>query len=374
MEIKDIKYTAPFFDGSGYAEAARQYVIALHKLGVPLTLESVSFEHARPDLGPGGVIINSLIDKKIDYNVKIVQLTCEHYPIYRETDVFNIGYSFWETDRICDAWVKYINTSIDLCFVPCQWNADAYKESGVKVPIRKIQQGIDPSEFENIKEYNIKGLSEDTYVFYSIFQWSERKHPLGLIKAYWNAFQDGEDVALVVKTYKNDFSEEQRQGIRNTIERLKDVMPMPKKTYPKMFFVFDMLSRPEILGLHKRCDCFALPQRGEGWGMPHFEAGAIGNTVLTTGMSGNMEFTNKENSYLLDYTWTPVFGMPWCPWYEGNQLWAEPDILQMIKLMEHIYNNQEEAANKGKLLQKNILENFSWKQVATKMLDTIKEI
>ena len=95
MDIVGIKYTAPFFDGSGYAEAARQYVLALHKLGIPLTLEAVSFEPARPDLGETGKLMLSLIDKNIPYNIKIIHLTPEHYEEYREgSPVFNIGYVF----------------------------------------------------------------------------------------------------------------------------------------------------------------------------------------------------------------------------------------------------------------------------------------
>jgi glycosyltransferase involved in cell wall biosynthesis len=260
-----------------------------------------------------------------------------------------------------------------MCFVPCQWNLDCYKESGVNIPIRKIQQGIDPEEFKNINKFSIAGLDDDTFVFYSIFQWTERKHPIALLKAYWAAFRNNENVALVLKTYRNDYSEHEKDAIKKSIMMVKQVTPM--YGYPRTMLVLDMLSREEILGLHKRGDCFALLHRGEGWGMPHFEAGASGNAVLTTGMSGNMEFTTPDNSYLVDYSWTPVFGMQWIKWYAGgDQWWAEPDILQASEYMKHIYHNREEAKNKGKKLQKYILDNFSWSKVSRDMLNYIKEV
>ena len=57
MELKGIKYIAPVFDTSGYAQASRGYILALNKLGVPLTLESVSFENiSPPNLGEDGKI------------------------------------------------------------------------------------------------------------------------------------------------------------------------------------------------------------------------------------------------------------------------------------------------------------------------------
>jgi hypothetical protein len=59
MEIRGIKYTSPLFDGSGYAEASRQYILALHKMGIPITLEPISFEPARPDLGETGRVLKS---------------------------------------------------------------------------------------------------------------------------------------------------------------------------------------------------------------------------------------------------------------------------------------------------------------------------
>ena len=55
-----VKYIGPVFDGSGYAEAARNYVLALHKQGYPVQVAPISFETARPDLGEDGRILNSL--------------------------------------------------------------------------------------------------------------------------------------------------------------------------------------------------------------------------------------------------------------------------------------------------------------------------
>ena len=45
MVIKGIKYTAPVLDNSGYAKAARGNILALHKAGVPVTVNPISFEH-----------------------------------------------------------------------------------------------------------------------------------------------------------------------------------------------------------------------------------------------------------------------------------------------------------------------------------------
>ena len=371
MEIKGIKYVAPVYDGSGYAEASRQYIQALHSLGIPLTVDTVSFEPLRPDLGETGKLIHSLENNDIDYNIKLMHLTPEHYPKFKEDSMFNVGYSIWETSKLHPTWPGYINENIQLAFVGCDWNIEVYKESGVTVPLVKIPHGIDVSAFEDVEAFQIGSVNEDDFVFYSIFQWTERKHPLALIKAYWSEFRADENVVLVLKTYRSDYSEREKDVIRDTIVRLKKIMFFDD--YPRILLITDMLSRDEILGLHKSGDCFVLFHRSEGFGLPHFEAMACGNPVITTGMSGNMEFTKPEHSYLVDYTWTPVFGMPWCPWYRGEQWWAEPDIQHGAKQMRYVYENQEEAFEKGELGSKYVAENFTWEKVARMMIDAITE-
>jgi len=77
MEIKGIKYTAPMFDNSGYAQAARGNVLALHKLGIPLTINPISFEDKEPELGESGRILKSLVNKNIDYNINVIHTTPE---------------------------------------------------------------------------------------------------------------------------------------------------------------------------------------------------------------------------------------------------------------------------------------------------------
>ena len=372
MDINGIKYTAPIFDGSGYAEASRQYILALHKMGIPLTLEPVSFEPARPDLGETGKVLESLVDKNIPYNIKIMHLTPEHYPLYKEGEVFNIGYSIWETSKLHPDWPMHINADVDHAFVGCDWNVQVYKESGVETPITMIPHGIDVDEYKGIDDFQIGGIKKDDYVFYSVFQWTERKHPMALIKTYWSEFREHENVALVLKTYRSSYAESEKEVIRDTIRRLRKVMPMDN--YPKMYLITDMLSREEMLGLHKRGDCFTLFQRSEGFGLPHFEAAACGNPIITTGMGGNMEFTKPKNSYLVNFVWTPVFGMPWCPWYRGDQWWAEPDLQHAAQLMRHVYENQDEAKERGRRIKKYVKDNLSWDIVGKMIIDAIRSM
>lgn len=372
MKVTGIKYTAPMLDNSGYAQASRGNIMALYKLGVPLTLNPISFENLKPDLGEAGRVIDSLIAKKIDYNVNIIHTTPEFWSKHREEGKINIGYTIWETTKLHPKWKSYINDSVDAVMVGCEWNVEVFRNSGVTVPIFVVPHGIGTHEFDNIKPFEVRGVSQDTYMFYSIFQWTERKHPLAMIKAYWHAFQNKEDVALVLKTYRSDYSESEKDAIRTTIRRLKAVTPFDN--YPPIYLIPNMLTNDEILGLHARGDCYVSLDRGEGFGLSPFTAGACGNPIVVTGFGGSTEYAKSDNSYLINYVLTPVFGMPWSPWYRGDQLWAEPDVKHGADTMMEIFKNQPAAKKIGAKLKEDVCNKFAWEVIGQKIIDGIKEL
>ena len=732
MEIKGIKYIGPLLDNSGYAKACRGNILALHSLGVSVTLDPISFEQLRPDLGEEGKILNSLIDNPIDYNVVIIHTTPEFWDKYTEPGKTNIGYTIWETTKLHPDWPKFINNNVDKVLVGCSWNKEVFENSGVKIPIGIVPHGIDATAFKEVEPYSIAGVDKDAYMFYSIFQWcyddktrvltrdgfkyfkdllytddiatlnkhteeleyhkpdkivkfrrkdsmmhltgaqfdvcitpdhkmvvkehtkgayntdpatdwelkplndmiitdkngalkvsskyrakknckwsgeeqlvfnipeivdstyplrkgkpttidmdiflkflgwylsegsieissnyyriaitqlknedniadicncieamgfnvikhgkdilfnsrelclylaefgkcnekfipkwvknlssrqieillasmfkgdgsynkrglwckytttskklaediqecllkiglsgaistydpvtkkpghidgraikgkllqytvsvnraynepsmyyakleevpydgyvycatvpnhamlverngkilfsgnTERKHPIALLKAYWHAFQNHENVALVLKTYRSNYSDGEKDAIRGTIKNLKSMCPLDN--HPSVYLIPDMLSEEEIAGLHARGDCYVSLDRGEGFGLSPFQAGAKGNPVIVTGFGGSLEYAKSDNSYLVDYNLTPVYGMPWSPWYKSDQLWAEPSVYDGAMKMRHVFNNQEEAKEKGLKIQSYIHDNFSWSVIGQKIIDEI---
>lgn len=372
MEIKGIKYIAPIFDNSGYAKASRGNILALHKLGVPLTLAPVSFEQAKPDLGKDGEILKDLVGKDIDYNIVLTHLTPEFWQQFGEPGKTNLAFTIWETEGLHPTWPKYMNASADKVLVGCHWNKEVFKIHGVEKPIGVVPHGINMSDFDNIEPYEIKGVSDDTYVFYSIFQWIERKNPNGLLRAYWSAFGPEDNVALVLKTYRFSYEDKEKELIRNLIKNLKRLVNLDY--HPPVYLISHMLSEEEILGLHARADCYVSLDRGEGFGLSPFTAGACGNPIIVTNFGGVKEYAKDHVSYRVDCTKTPVFGMPQSPWYKADQLWAEPDLNHAMCLMRHAYENKTEAFARGQKLRNYIEENFSWEVIGKRIIEEIKKI
>ena len=370
--MQGVKYIGPLFDGSGYAEAARNYVLAIHKKGYPITVQPISFEKTHPDLGSDLDVLRSLINNKIPYDKVIAHCTPDlwHQCVTPEVNKYLIGFTVWETSNIHPTWTKACN-QVQEVWLPCDWNMQVFKDSGVTVPLYKIPHTIEVPNLSTLPNFNLEGISEDTFVFYSVFQWQERKNPYGLLAAYNAAFHQKEDVVLVLKTYKKEASDG-KDDLRQQIVNFRTFLNLD--SYPRIFLIVENLSREGMLALHKRGDCFVLLQRAEGWGLPHFEASVCGKPVITPSYGGQTEFLKEDNSYLIDYQMSPVSGMPWSPYYKGDQWWCEPNLKQAVETLRHVYANRQEAQAKGLRAREYIVNHFTPDLVGDLILKRFQEI
>ena len=118
------------------------------------------------------------------------------------------------------------------------------------------------------------------------------------------------------------------------------------------------LSRDEVLDLIDNCDCYVSFHRSEGLGLTLLEAMAFEKPVLTTAYSGNLEFTDINNSYLVKYKLTNI--KKDCGPYKKGCYWADVEINDAIIKMKAIFNNKKEAKKIG-LKGKRFLKNYSKK-------------
>lgn len=366
-----VKFTAPLLDGSGYAEAGRNYVAALRTAGVAVTARAVSFDPARSDYGRAGKMTQEVLDKVIRYRVNIIFMTPDHFPIFKEEQCYNVGLFDWETDVLPIEWVAACN-QMDEIWVPCRWTADVCRSSGVQRPVYVFGHCATPDDFSDPANIDLLDLNPNLFKFYSIFQWTERKNPKGLLRAYLNAFKVSDPVVLILKTYRSNYSDSERQAIVSEIENIK--FEFDRVDLPRIHLILGMLTREEILGLHAIGDCFALIHRSEGWGLPIFEACMMGNPVITTNFSANLEFTTQDNSYLVDAVPSQVFGMPWIHWYRDHMKWSDPNIEMCTRLMRQVFNNQKEAIRRGVKAQAFARARFTWQAVGSAIKNRLIEV
>ena len=312
----------------------------------------------------------SLSDRNIDYKIKIIHLTPDTYPRYMQKGKYNIGHLFWETDRLPKEWIEPINKMQEL-WVSSDAMATLFRNCGVKIPMYAFPQPVDTSEAD--KPWEKFDLPEHKgFLFYSVFQWIERKNPKALLQAYWEAFTGRQDVSLLLKTYRIGYGDEEYQRIQMDIERWKRESRLVH--FPRVLLATKLLSHEDMMRLHHTGDAYVSADHGEGWCRPLQEALLMGKPAITTARGGIHEYLNADLYYPISSTYVPVVGQPWIPWYSGEQNWAQIDKEEFKKKMKFVFMNKNTAQLKGYKAQDYIKSRFSFHRVGEEMRKRLEKI
>ena len=341
---------------SGYAVSSQYLVLALEALNVDVRYGFVYGVEESPN---DDERIMEVRRKPKDLGVTQV--------VYGQGDVFfknsgkyRVGYSMLEVTGIPSDWVEQAN-ALDEIWVPSHFNLETFRESGVNKPINVMPLGVDINHFNPFISSRKQG---GRYVFISIFEWSERKAPEILLKAYNQEFSSSDDVLLLLKVINNDPSV--------NIERQVEAMRLRSDRAPVVLMLNQKVPSYQMGSLYRSSDCFVLPTRGEGWGMPTLEAMACGLPVISTPWSAQTEFFNEEIGYPIEVK-RMIPAVAKCPYYEGFE-WADPDVDHLASLMRHVYENPEEGRARGLRASISARDKWTWLDAAKRIKTRLIEI
>ena len=365
-----VKYCGMCRDYSGYGEAARHDVASLHAVGVQVTTEIPSYVHEKSDFGEIGDLCNRLENKPIGYQIKILHTTPNVYPKYFEADTYHIARAFWETDKVPDDFARYIQMC-DEVWTGSIFNQNAMRKAGITKPIYIVPEAIDTSPVTTQPFLTPIG---QVFSFYSIFEWTERKNPRALLEAYWTTFTSSDSVALVIKTYIDNFQQIKKDELLSEIKKVKKLLNL--NYYAPLYIYNDLLSRKQIKRFHQTFDCFVSPHRGEGWGIPQMEALLEAKPIISTNLGGIHEYlTSGKDSILIPYTWEQVNNSRNQNWYAPDQNWGSIDKDELKKALRTMYQGgKSNARAMGIAGQTTCIEQFSLHKVGGIMLERLQNI
>tara|TARA_R110000796_G_scaffold7549_1_gene25776 strand:- start:5866 stop:7596 length:1731 start_codon:yes stop_codon:yes gene_type:complete len=242
-----------------------------------------------------------------------------------------IGYWPWELPEWPSAWHIAYNY-IDEIWASSRFAYHAYIGSSPK-PVRHMPMAVnvESSAQQTRRDF---GLPESDHLFVFSFDFLssvQRKNPQACVKAFQSAFPQGnEPVGLVVKAMRAEDDNPLWQALQ-----------AQAKSDPRIHIINQTLTRGEVLDLYRACDCFVSLHRSEGFGRGIADAMMLGKPVITTGYSGNLDFTTPATAALVDHQ-LKVLTKDDYPFGEGQQ-WAEPNIEHAAWWMRRLVHQPEIA-------------------------------
>ena len=264
----------------------------------------------------------------------------------------------WEETGFPIQYVREINRHLQFMTVVSHHVRDILINNGVNIPIKVVGNGVD--HYLSLPSKKIE-LPDAGYTFLHVSSCFPRKGIDVLIRAYFEEFQNSEDVLLVIKTSRNP---------HNEVEDLLKAYAQGKSAVPKWHLSYDDLDPAEINYLYERGDCFVAPSRAEGFGLPFAEAKLKCQSLITTKWGGALDFCSTDDTIFVDYQ----FAESKSHLQLFNSMWAEPDLNQLKTAMRSAYNigpaqNRLEKVDN----QRKLLSEFTWRNVALKVSNFAKD-
>jgi glycosyltransferase involved in cell wall biosynthesis len=256
-----------------------------------------------------------------------------------------INYSMWESTQVPVDHIVEINRAALLQCVPCRQNAESFRRCGLRIPVKVLHHGVDPTLFPYVSRRH-----PERFTFGTFGDLSPRKGIDVLIGAFVEEFKPSEPVRLLMKTTTTS----QQWAIRD----------------PRVRLVSGFLNQPELLEFLGEMDAFVLPSRGEGFGLCGLEAMSTGLPVIATNWGGPSEYLDPQDSFPLCYRLVDARGVV------SNQVryfgaWAEPDREHLRYLMRWLYEHPAEGAAKGGLAAQRVHSQWTWDRVARDLRDIL---
>jgi glycosyltransferase involved in cell wall biosynthesis len=270
-----------------------------------------------------------------------------------------IGIWGWETNSIPARWSSAF-ALVDEIWVYSRFMAENIG-AATSVPVIALPP---PVQAPAVSSEPLRLGVADGSLFLFVFDYLstiQRKNPVGLIEAFKRAFAPGEGPQLLIKTINAPLRGLAEEAVLWVAHGRDDIHVIDRS-----------LSAPERDALMAACDCYVSLHRSEGFGLTMAEAMAIGKPVIATGYSGNVDFMNAQNSYLVDYE-IGLVG-PECEIYPADGEWAEPSVEHAAELMRRVVEHPREAAEIGARAREDVARELSPQATGAAMRQRLEEL
>jgi len=356
-----INWIGPVFGNTGYARHNREMLHALQDLGVKIHLNPCDSTHEK---------IPEHIEKALNTPRKQDGI-CIHLspsPALWGYDGYNILFTTTESMPAHGGLIRRASMFPEV-WVVSNYNYQAIAPYLPKTTVKNIiPEGYDPKVW-----YRETPKKFDPFTFIYLGDWSFRKGCHELIQAFCEEFEEGEaQLFMITKLHqvKND------PKSQKTI--LKEATEYATKNGGKLHDVYLFHADYDDATLryfYTQAHCFAMPSKGEAWGLPIMEAMSCGLPVIVPDIGGQREFTSERTGWLTTgyYDRIDKYHYLTVDFYCG-QFFYFPHLKSVRKAMREAYTHPKECEMIGYQNSEYVLKNFTWNKAAQRVYNRLQEI
>jgi glycosyltransferase involved in cell wall biosynthesis len=377
----EVHWNGHFFDYGGFARMNRTMVFGLSNRNV----------RVKTEIEPYLTHVNSATQKELrrmasnDISEDAPRVFGVTVPMNVTGRNRKILYTMIETsETVHPDYAGKLNL-MDEIWVATEYGKKALQKSNVHPSIHVMPLGVDTSRYKPDCGKMDFGPSMKGFKFVSVFRWSYRKGFDILLKAYLEEFSSEEDVSLLLVSRAVERPEEEGEDrIVEDFNAIKQIIGKKEGEFPHVALYTDVIHEKDMPKLYNSMDAFVLISRGEGFCIPYLEAGACGLPVIASNCSGQTDFLNKDNSYLVEprgYVEASVGGnlsnmAKLCHFYEGQLFpdFDEGSIEQTRHYMRYVFENRKEAKGKANKLMKHVRSNYTWDMAVDRVYRRLTEM
>lgn len=341
-------YIAPYNESSGWGISARAMLACMYQADIDVVPRPAKFDSYQPIKERW---LEELEAKSHDQYDAVLHYLPPDNLFYNNGLGKNISYFLCETeDIVATHWLSRLGL-MDEIWCPTEFVKTALIKSGFTKPIKIVPIPCDTSVYyKSWPVYpQIKKEKQGDFLFYNIADFNQRKNIAALVKAFHMEFSYNEPVNLCLKISKNQVChDEYKVNLREWLNNIKAGLKIGQ-TKDEILLPETYLTDEEIYGIHKGCDVFVSPSRGEGHCIPLINAIGFGRPPITTNWSSPAEYVNESNGWLVNYRLQPCFGMQSFggSLYSSKQMWAEIDVIHLRECMREAYEDRSLREDKS---------------------------
>ena len=351
-ESKGATVVSYFKSVKGLGEAAKSYGKAIELLNLEVNYADI-------------VSVQDLENKSFTYGeLNILGANGDQLPTFFSNLGFSkgfprksIGIWFWELDKLTPNFqqgLKYI----DKIWAPTKFNYETFK-SAIDFPIDYI-----PMPILKTFDFSERNLIQGEY-FINIFDFLSdfnRKNPMAAIEAFNLAFPiEGSGPKLLIKSTNSVFDPQNSNLLANKVSERNDVI-----------WIDEVMPENQLNYLIKNSIGLISLHRSEGFGMNIANSMQMRIPTVVSAYSGNMDFCNENNSFLVNFNLVPVETNN-VNYANMNCNWAEPNPSEAANYLLEIYNDAEKVDKIVKSAIENVSDIYSVERILKLMKKSLRK-